>query len=94
MPQLSWVAVDWGTSNVRAWMMAPDGTVISRARSDRGMSRLEPNEFEAALLQLVGNHLPRDGRTPIVCCGVAGASQGWFEAPYVTAPCIALAADA
>ena len=43
-----WIAVDWGTSNMRAWAM--DGArPKAEARSEKGMGALRPDEFEGAL---------------------------------------------
>ena len=81
-----WIAVDWGTTSVRAWVIGPDGSVVRRARSDRGMGQLAPGDFEGALLELIGDDLPADRVTPVICCGMVGARQGWVEAPYTAVP--------
>ncbi|MEC3859650.1 2-dehydro-3-deoxygalactonokinase [Mesobacterium sp. TK19101] len=80
-----WIAVDWGTSQVRAWAMHGD-TPLAVARSDAGMGTLSPGDFEAALLTLVQDWLP-DSPIAVVICGMAGARQGWQEAPYASVPC-------
>jgi 2-dehydro-3-deoxygalactonokinase len=82
-----WIAVDWGTSNLRAWRIGPDGTVRDRAASEAGMGRLARDGFEPALLELVGGWLAPGGRTPVVACGMVGAREGWTEAPYGRVPC-------
>ena len=81
-----WIAVDWGTSHLRAWAMTDAGAVRDEARSERGMGTLAPAEFEPALLELVEPWLGA-GRTLIVACGMLGSRQGWTEAPYSTVPC-------
>lgn len=82
----SWIAVDWGTTNVRAWAMGPEDTVLAEVRSDQGMGRLKPTEFEGALQVLVSDWSVAKG-TPVVACGMVGSRQGWFEAPYAFVPC-------
>ena len=47
-----WIAVDWGTSNLRAYAMQ-GAQVMARAASDAGMGTLEPGGFEPALRALV-----------------------------------------
>lgn len=79
-----WIAVDWGTSNLRAWAMGPDG-VLDQAVSDKGMGKLKPQEFEAALLDLIAPWL--GDRTLVLACGMVGARQGWVEAAYRAVPC-------
>ncbi|WP_293451609.1 2-dehydro-3-deoxygalactonokinase [Planktotalea sp.] len=83
-----WIAVDWGTSNLRAFAMTEDGSTLAEASSDKGMSSLKPDEFEPALRALL-----QDWETPSTCtviaCGMVGSRQGWLEAPYRATPCMA-----
>ncbi|MCC7320619.1 MAG: 2-dehydro-3-deoxygalactonokinase [Rubellimicrobium sp.] len=81
-----WIAVDWGTSNVRAWAMR-GGSPMAQASSDRGMGRLDRDGFEGALLDLIGGWA---GQGDVIACGMVGARQGWIEAPYAMTPCPAL----
>ena len=87
MDGLEWIAADWGTSNLRVWALDGAGAVMAQAGSDKGMGRLERDQYEAALLALVGDWLPEGRETPVMVCGMAGARQGWVEAPYLTVPC-------
>ncbi|MEO1025407.1 MAG: 2-dehydro-3-deoxygalactonokinase [Pseudomonadota bacterium] len=80
-----WIAVDWGTSNLRAWAMR-DGKPVAEASSDQGMSGLEPKAFEPALLNLIDPWLGA-ARMTVVACGMVGARQGWAEAAYQSVPC-------
>jgi 2-dehydro-3-deoxygalactonokinase len=82
-----WIAVDWGTSNLRAWGMGSDGQVVAEASSDQGMSKLDRSGFEPALLELVGDWLPQERQALVIACGMVGARQGWIEVPYLQAPC-------
>ena len=84
-----WIAVDWGTTNLRAFAMGRDG-VLAQASSEDGMGRLDRDGFEPALLRLVGPWL-RDGSvTEVIACGMVGSRQGWHEAPYRAVPCAPL----
>lgn len=82
---VDWVAVDWGTSNLRVWIMDAAGEVLAELTSDQGMSGLEPDAFEPVLLELLQPYLG-DAPLPVICCGMVGAKQGWTEAPYVAVP--------
>ncbi|MDN3521820.1 2-dehydro-3-deoxygalactonokinase [Halomonas ramblicola] len=84
--RLSWVAVDWGSSNLRAWALDARGEVLARTDSDRGMLTLTPEAYEAELLRVIGDWLPATGRKPVRICGMAGARQGWREAAYLPVP--------
>ena len=80
----AWIAADWGTTNLRVWAMSADGDVLAAAQSDQGMGKLSPDEFEPALLDLVGEWLAAP--TPVIACGMVGARQGWVEATYEAVP--------
>ena len=80
-----WIAVDWGTTNLRAFAMGPEG-IRAEAMSEDGMGRLTPSDFEPALIQLIEPWLG-PGVTPVLACGMVGSRQGWFEAPYRATPC-------
>ncbi|MFT4011949.1 MAG: 2-dehydro-3-deoxygalactonokinase [Paracoccus sp. (in: a-proteobacteria)] len=83
-----WIAVDWGTTRLRAWAMAGARALDSRA-SDQGMGGLTPDGFEPALLDLIADWLPPSDAppVPVVACGMVGARTGWAEAEYRAIPC-------
>lgn len=81
-----WIAVDWGTSNLRAWAMGATG-VLDHATSAEGMGSLSPDKFEGALLRLIAPWLT-DQPLRVIACGMVGARQGWREAPYRAVPCL------
>ena len=83
---VTWVAVDWGTSNLRAWGVGADGAILSSASSEKGMGKLSQAEFPAALAEIASRLGLPHGPMPVLVCGMAGARQGWLEAPYLEAP--------
>lgn len=87
-PPADWIAVDWGTTRLRAWPVGPDGTVLARLTSDAGMGGLARDGFEPALRGLLGGWLAPE--VPVIACGMVGSRQGWVEAPYLAAPCAPL----
>lgn len=87
MAEPDWIAVDWGTSNLRAWGIGPTAEVMFSEASDRGMGKLAREDYPAVLTQLVAAHLaPAGPSVDVIICGMAGARQGWCEAPYVATP--------
>lgn len=82
----AWIAVDWGTSNMRAWAISGDGSILDEVRSNQGMGDLTPDQFEDALTTAIGHW---DTSVPIIACGMVGARQGWVEAQYAAVPCSA-----
>ena len=81
-----WIAVDWGTSTLRAWAMSQDAQDLATASSTDGMGQLASAEFEPALLRLVEPWLEVSKPTPVIACGMVGAKQGWVEATYAPTP--------
>ena len=82
-----WIAIDWGTSNVRAWGVGTSDTTVFERRSDAGMGTLEPKQYPAVLDALLGDAVPADATgIDVMICGMTGARQGWAEAPYLDTP--------
>jgi 2-dehydro-3-deoxygalactonokinase len=78
-------AVDWGTSSFRLWLLDAAGAVLAERRSGEGMLTAGAEGFGPILEK----HLAAVGAPdslPVVVCGMAGARQGWIEAPDVTLP--------
>ena len=84
----AWIAVDWGSSNLRAWAVTDEDEVIAQASSACGMLGLAADEFEDVLRVLINDWLPDDETSPmpVLICGMAGARQGWQEAAYLPLP--------
>jgi 2-dehydro-3-deoxygalactonokinase len=81
----AFVAVDWGTSSFRGWLMSAAGEAIAESRGGEGMLHCVGNGFAPVL----GHHMARLGAPqgmPVLICGMAGARQGWREAPYLNTP--------
>lgn len=79
------VAVDWGTSSFRLWVMGRDGQIHGESRGPEGMIHCGTAGFAPVLAA----HLARAKASPdlpVLICGMAGARQGWFEAPYADLP--------
>jgi 2-dehydro-3-deoxygalactonokinase len=93
MTEMDWIAVDWGTTRLRAWRMGADGSVLESAQSERGMSTVSsPAEYEEALLELISDWLIEGEKLDVVACGMVGSQQGWIEVPYAAVPCRPVAA--
>ncbi|WP_112312999.1 2-dehydro-3-deoxygalactonokinase [Pseudogemmobacter bohemicus] len=89
------VAVDWGTSSFRLWVMAADGAVLGESRGPEGMAHCVTAGFAPVLAaHLAAASAPSDW--PVLICGMAGARRAWAEAPYadLPAPVSVLAAQA
>lgn len=81
-----WIAVDWGATHLRAWLMSAQSEVLERRDSDKGTDRLTRDQFVPTLRALVQDSLP-DTPLPTVICGAVGSHQGWADFPYLAVPC-------
>ena len=79
------IAVDWGTSNFRAFRLNAEGAIQSRRSSPRGILRIDEGAFEEALREEIGDWL-KDAETKVLLCGMIGSRQGWVEAQYLPCP--------
>jgi len=79
------IAVDWGTSNFRAFRVSPNGAIFARCSSPQGILRVTEGNFEDTLRSEVGVWLAA-GEKNILLCGMIGSRQGWVEAEYVPCP--------
>ena len=88
------VALDWGTSSLRAYALGEGGSVLDTRRSEHGVMHLPAGPgidtpaaaFEAALQGLCGDWLAVRPDAPLMACGMVGSAQGWREAPYRPLP--------
>ena len=85
MSQAAYVAVDWGTSSFRLWLMSPAGEVLAESRSQEGMMAAAKTGF-AIVLQSHLDAVSAANNLPVIICGMAGARQGWVEAGYIDTP--------
>jgi 2-dehydro-3-deoxygalactonokinase len=82
---MTWIAVDWGGSSLRAWLMDDDVAVAEANDPAAGANGLTREAFEPRLAKLIAPW--RDGPKTIVICGEAGSREGWVETPFVQVPC-------
>jgi 2-dehydro-3-deoxygalactonokinase len=87
----SLIAIDWGTTRFRAWLVGGDGAVLDRIDTAAGILSVASGDFGGSFERAVGPWLQQHGRLPVVASGMIGSRQGWREAPY--AECPAGAAD-
>ena len=76
------LAIDWGTTNRRAWRIGADGAVEAEEQDGRGILSMEAGGFpaEAAALRA------RLGDLPMLCAGMVASNRGWAETAYLPCP--------
>jgi 2-dehydro-3-deoxygalactonokinase len=79
------IALDWGTSNLRASLLGDGGAVIESRAAAGGVMAVPERRFAEALNALCGDWIDRHA-CPVIASGMVGSRQGWQEAPYVECP--------
>ena len=77
-----YIAVDWGTTNRRAYAVDPGGRVTDSFEDERGLMAVPRGGFDAAAAEI----RQRLGDRPMLLAGMVGSNRGWREAPYVPCP--------
>src|SRR5262249_15907763 len=91
------IALDWGTSSLRAYLLGVEGVVLGHSSLPLGIMRLaQPGfpthrtlvsaTFESAFESACGSWLAKAPSLPVLACGMVGSAQGWLEAPYLSVP--------
>lgn len=87
------IALDWGTSNLRAFLLAADGAVIEQRERPWGILSLpapaDAGGFDQALSGIASDWLDSHPQAPLIASGMVGSAQGWREAPYIECPATA-----
>lgn len=85
MAKPAYVAIDWGTTSFRLWLVGDDGSVLGERRSGEGMTTAATAGFASVLASHLDAVSAPSG-LPVIVCGMAGAKQGWVEAGYLDVP--------
>ena len=86
MPAARLLALDWGTSSLRAYLLGEGGAVIEQRHRPWGLLHLPEGGFAAALQGVAGDWLQALPALPLIASGMVGSAQGWREAPYAACP--------
>jgi 2-dehydro-3-deoxygalactonokinase len=76
------IAVDWGSTNRRAYRIDASGKRVDEFEDARGVLSVESGGFPAAVAEI----RERLGDLPLLLAGMIGSNRGWVEAPYVPCP--------
>lgn len=75
------IAVDWGTTNRRAYLI-DNNAVLEVERDGLGILAVPASEFPAEISRLRDRH----GNLPMILAGMVGSNRGWVDAGYVSCP--------
>ena len=77
------IALDWGTSSFRAYLLNTDGTFKETISAPHGILAVKDAAFDETLESHIGHW---DKSLPIMASGMITSRQGWVELPYVACP--------
>lgn len=91
------IALDWGTTSLRAYKLAAGGLVLDQRALSSGIMQLPKTArvingracadgFELAFDEVCGDWLDAQPDLPVIACGMVGSAQGWREAAYCETP--------
>jgi len=76
------IAVDWGTTNRRAYVIDASGARADEFEDHKGVLSVPAGGFPDAVAEIRA----RLGDKPLLLAGMIGSNRGWKEAPYVPCP--------
>src|SRR5579872_6872051 len=76
------IAVDWGTTNRRAFRIDKSGKRADEFEDHKGILSIPSGGFPAAVAEI----RLRLGDLPLLLAGMIGSNRGWKEAPYIACP--------
>jgi 2-dehydro-3-deoxygalactonokinase len=76
------IAVDWGTTNRRAYLIDSSGRCSKEFEDQKGVLSVPAGGFPDAVAEI----RLRLGDKPLLLAGMIGSNRGWKEAPYVPCP--------
>jgi 2-dehydro-3-deoxygalactonokinase len=86
MHDIAMIAVDWGTSNFRAYLLGPNGEVTDTRQADSGIMKVADGAFAPEFERLIGDWLKAHPKAPVLMAGMIGCEQGWSLATHVKLP--------
>jgi len=80
------IALDWGTTSLRAYLLDDAGSIAARAEKPLGILQVPDGDFDRAFAATVAPFLAQKPGLTAIGCGMIGSRQGWLEAPYAACP--------
>lgn len=80
------IALDWGTSSFRAWLMDGAGRVLDELSAPMGILAVPEGDFDGAFESWLAGWLAGAPDLPIIASGMITSRNGWVETPYAALP--------
>ena len=85
---ISAIAIDWGSSKFRAYLLDNDDQVLATIEADEGVKKHYTGNYSIILEQLLQPWQQEiiAQQLPIFMAGMVGSNLGWHETPYLPCP--------
>ena len=81
------IALDWGTTSLRAYLLDENGNTLAKQSAPLGILKIPGNDFDAAFEEICAPWLAYGlEAASVLASGMIGSRHGWREAPYVPCP--------
>jgi len=80
------IALDWGTTNLRAYLLANSAEIMDRLHSGDGIAQLIRADFPKVFSRLLDPWLQKYPKIPVLMSGMVGSVNGWHEVNYLSCP--------
>lgn len=89
------IALDWGTTSARAYLLDDTGRILRTGPAGRGILTVTERAtsaedhcaaFEEEFERMCGSWLDEHPEMPVLASGMVGSNQGWVDVPYQRLP--------
>ena len=80
------IALDWGSTRFRGWLLDANGQALGSFEKELGILKIKDSSFSYIFKKILKTWFKDHGRLPVIASGMIGSLQGWVEAPYVATP--------
>lgn len=83
----SYIAIDWGSTNLRAWLYLR-GECVDMLRSEVGVTRFNGQSAQQVFQQVIAPWREQQQQydLPVLMAGMIGSNAGWISVPYLACP--------
>ena len=82
MAEAALIAVDWGTTNRRIFLLDRGGQVMATRRDGKGLLAMQRDAYAGEVAAMRAEW----GDLPVILAGMIGSARGWVEVPYLSCP--------
>lgn len=85
MKNTALIAIDWGTTNLRAYLLGSNTEILDTIKCAMGISKVHPPEFPHVFTKIT-HKWQQEKKLPVVISGMVGSRNGWVDVNYLPCP--------